>query len=273
MKDYIKSIIDGNLPYNDNLNRLREYLQAYLMRVLYKKKFYSNLVFTGGTALRFIYKLRRFSEDIDFSLSAKAKGYDFAGMIKDIQNEFKLSGYNLEIKYAASATVHSALLKFSDILFETGLSPLKSQKIIIKVEIDSNPPMGGVEDVDVYNSTFMFYVLHYDLPSLFAGKVHALLCRKYTKGRDWYDLLWYLTKFKSLEPNYIMLNNAMEQTSQEPIKIDSQNWKSEIKKVARALDWEKVRNDVSRFLEEPSEIRLLEVETFFRLLENNESEI
>ena len=267
MKDYVKSVIDGKLTYNDNLNRVREYLQAYFMQVIYKKKFYQNLVFTGGTALRFIYQLRRFSEDIDFSLSAKARNYDFPIMIKDIQTEFRLAGYNLEIKYDHSKTVHSALLKFSDILFETGLSPLKTQKIFIKVEIDSKPPQGGLEVSDVYNSTSMFYVLHYDLASLLAGKVHALLCRKYAKGRDWYDLLWYLTKFKEVEPNYIMLNNAMAQASQEPIKIDSQNWKSEIRKAAERLDWVKVRNDVSRFLEEPSEINFLELKTFARLLE------
>ncbi len=135
------------------------------------------------------------------------------------------------------------------------------------MEIDSKPPQGGLEVSDVYNSTSMFYVLHYDLASLLAGKVHALLCRKYTKGRDWYDLLWYLTKFKELEPNYIMLNNAMAQTSQEPVKIDSQNWKSEIRKVAEGLDWAKVRNDVSRFLEEPGEVNFLESKTFARLLE------
>ena len=273
MRDYIKSVIDANLTENENLNRVREYLQAYFLNIIYKNKFYQNLVFVGGTALRFIYKIRRFSEDIDFSLSAKAKNYNFTDMVKNILQEFKLAGYDLEVKYDDSRTVHSVLLKFSGILFETGLSPLKSQKIAIKVEVDSNPPPGGIETSSVYNSTFIFYMLHYDLASLFAGKVHALLCREYAKGRDWYDLLWYLTKFKGLEPNYLMLNNAMEQTSREPIKIDSQNWKSEIKKVAEALDWAKVRNDVSRFVEEPSEIRLLEAGTFARLLENNKDEV
>ena len=267
MRDYIKSVIDANLTDNENLNRLREYLQSYFLNIIYKNKFYQNLVFTGGTALRFIYKIRRFSEDVDFSLSVKAKNYNFIDMIKNILQEFKLAGYDLEIKYDDSRAVHSALLKFSGVLFETGLSPLKSQKIAIKIEIDSNPPQGGVETSSVYNSNFMFYMLHYDLTSLFAGKVHALLCREYVKGRDWYDFLWYLTKFEGLVPNFTMLNNAMAQTSRTPVKLTTENWKAEIKKSVVTLDWAKVRNDVSRFLEDSSELRLLEEKTFINLLE------
>ena len=266
MRDYIKSVVDPNLTQNQNLNRIREYLQAYFLNVIYKNKFYQNIVFTGGTALRFIYRIRRFSEDLDFSLSAKAKNYNFTDMVENILQEFKLAGYDLEIKYDESRAVHSALLKFSGILFETGLSPLKGQKIAIKVEIDSNPPKGGIEISSVYNSNFMFYMLHYDAASLFAGKVHALLCREYTKGRDWYDLLWYLTKFKGLEPNFIMLNNAMAQTSPKPVKLTGGNWKAEIKNAVETLDWAKVRNDVSRFLEDDSELGLLESKTFVNLL-------
>jgi predicted nucleotidyltransferase component of viral defense system len=265
MKDYIQSVIDAKLNKNDNLNRVREYLQSYFLYVIYRKKFYQNLVFAGGTALRFLYKIRRFSEDLDFSLSARAKDYDFSDMLKDIQQEFKLAGYSLEIKYSHERNVHNAFLKFSGLLFETGLSPLKDEKIAIRVEMDTNPPQGGIETNTLYNSTFMFYMLHYDLASLFAGKVHALLCREYTKGRDWYDLMWYLTKFKEIEPNYIMLNNAMAQTCKNPIQITQENWKTEIKKIVETLDWVKVRDDVARFLEDSSELKLLELETFKNL--------
>jgi len=266
MRDYIKSVVDPNLTRNQNLNRIREYLQTYFLNIIYKNKFYQNLVFTGGTALRFIYRIRRFSEDLDFSLSSKAKNYNFTDMVENILQEFKLAGYDLEIKYDESRAVHSALLKFSGILFETGLSPLKGQKIAINAEVDSRPPSGGIETSSVYNSNFMFYMLHYDLASLFAGKVHALLCREYTKGRDWYDLLWYLTKFKDLEPNFIMLNNAFAQTSRKPVKLTADNWKAEIKKTVETLDWAKVRNDVSWLLEDSNELGLLESKTFVKLL-------
>lgn len=267
MKDYIKSIVDKKASANDNLNRIREYIQAYFLYVLYRKKYYQDMVFTGGTALRFIYQIRRFSEDIDFSLSHRAKQVDFNGMMRDIAQEFKQAGYAIEVKAKTNLTVHSALLKFSGILFETGLSPLKDEKLMIKIELDSSPPAGGVEAHTMVAAPFMFYMLHYDLSSLFAGKIHALLCRQYTKGRDWYDLMWYLARFKGIEPNYSMLNNAMAQTSKNPIQITRENWKIEIKKVVQKLDFNKVKNDVGKFLEDQSELNLLGLKTFEGLLE------
>lgn len=266
MRDYVKSIVNKNLSQNDNLNRVREYLQSYLLYVIYKKKFFQDLVFTGGTALRFVHKIRRFSEDVDFSLSYNAKAYDFKEMLKSILYEFKLAGYEMEIKYSSKRAVHSAFLKFSGILFEAGLSPLKNQKIAIKMEIDSNPPKGGKEESSVYNGLFTFYMVHYDLASLFAGKVGAVLCRKYTKGRDWYDLIWFLSKFKELEPNFIMLNNAMSQKKKEPITLTSNNWREELKKAAQKTDFTKVKQDVGRFLEIRSELEFLELKTFENLL-------
>ncbi len=266
MRDYIKSIVSKKVSADDNLNRIREYIQAYFLYVLYRKKYYQNMVFTGGTVLRFVYRIRRFSEDIDFCLSTRAKQIDFDAMMHDIAQEFKRAGYALEIKAKTHLTVNSAMLKFSGILFETGLSPLKDEKFLIKVEIDSRPPAGGIEAHTMATTPFMFYMLHYDLKSLFAGKVHALLCREYTKGRDWYDLMWYLSKFKDIEPNYIMLNNAMAQTFENPVNLTQENWKAEIKKVVKALDWEKVRNDVRRFLEDQNETELLIPETFINLL-------
>ncbi len=267
MKDYIKSIVNKKLSTDNNLNFIREYIQAYFLYVIYRKKYYQDMVFTGGTALRFIYQIRRFSEDIDFSLSARVKQIDFNAMMHDIAQEFNQAGYTIEIKAKTHLAVNSALLKFSGIMFETGLSPLKDEKFLIKVEIDSHPPAGGIEAHTMVSTPFMFYMLHYDLKSLFAGKVHALLCREYTKGRDWYDLIWYLSKFKGIEPNFIMLNNAMAQTSKNPTLLNQENWKTEIKKVVKTLDWAKVRNDVERFLEDSGDIKLLTPETFINLLD------
>jgi len=266
MRDYIKSIVNKKKSPDDNLNRVREYIQAYFLYVIYRKKFYQDMVFTGGTALRFIHQIRRFSEDLDFSLSSRVKQLDFDGMMQDVAHEFKLAGYEIEIKTKLRLAVHSALMKFSGILFETGLSPLKDEKLLIKVEIDTRPPAGGIEANTMVSNPFTFYMLHYDLPSLFAGKIHAILCREYTKGRDWFDLLWYLGNFKELEPNFTMLNNALVQTEKEPITLDSKTWKLALNKAARKADFAQVRQDVARFLERPEEVEFLELKTFESLL-------
>ena len=266
MREQIREVIKSKLSKEDNLNRIREYIQSYFLYVVYKKKFYQNLIFTGGTALRFIYKIQRFSEDLDFSLSDKARKYDFANLLKNVKKEFELAGYKLEIKYNMDKIVHSAFLKFPQMLYEFGLSGLKDEKISIKLEIDTNPPKGGIETSTLYSSTFMFYMVHYDLPSLFAGKLHALLTRKYTKGRDWYDFLWYVSKFKGLEPNFVMLNNALTQTQKGHILITKENWKGELEKVIEKLDLEKVKKDVAKFLENHNDINLLNKENLLNII-------
>ncbi|MFH1259644.1 MAG: nucleotidyl transferase AbiEii/AbiGii toxin family protein [Elusimicrobiota bacterium] len=269
MKDYLQRIINKNSSAQNNLNKIREYLQENFLYILYKKKFYTDLVFCGGTALRFLYKLKRFSEDLDFSLSIHAKNFDFLSLLKTVKNELIASGYNVEIKYSSAKNVNNAFLRFPKLLFEYNLSPHKEEKLSIKVEIDTNPPAGGQEEVSVYNGSYMFYLNHYNLESLFAGKIHALLSRKYTKGRDWYDLLWYRTKFKELEPNFVLLNAALEQTHPKHPEINKNNWKKEIIKVVENLDVKKIKNDVYRFLETPEEQELLTKESFFTILIEN----
>lgn len=266
MKDYIREIIDKNLSQNDNENRLREYIQKYILFVIYRKKIYQNVIFTGGTALRFLYKLRRYSENLDFSISEKSRNYDFLNILEVIKKELILSGYKVDIKYSIDKTVHSAFFRFPDLLYEYGLSPHKNAKISIKLEIDTNPPSGSKQELSLYNSTFLFYILHYDLPSLFSGKLHALLCREYTKGRDWYDLLWYLSNFRDLEPNLIMLKRAIKQTCKRRIEIVKGNWKQILKQEIDELDIEEVKKDVKPFLENHNEIEFLNKESLYQIL-------
>ena len=201
---------------------------------------------------------------MDFSLSEQLSSCDFEQILKIIKDEFELAGYQLEIKYNTDKNVYSAFLKFPGLLFEYGLSSLRDEKLSIKMEIDVNPPRGGIEEVTVCNRAVMFYLQHYNRASLFAGKLHALLCRKYTKGRDWYDLLWYLTKFKNLEPNFKMLNNALRQTDTNADEINKETLKVLLKLKIDELDIKKVYNDVYRFLEVPEEKALLTRENFHK---------
>lgn len=266
MEDYIRNIVDNKDSLQNNTNKIREYIQKYLLYILYKKNIYKDLVFVGGTALRFLYQIRRFSENLDFNLSYKAEKYDFENILNIIKREFIASGYQVEIKYNISKSVHSAFFKFPNLLFEYGLSQHKDEKISIKIEMDTKSPRGGKEEIALYNSIFMFYILHQDISSLFAGKLHALFCRKYTKGRDWYDLLWYFTTHKNLEPNFVMLNNAIKQTMKNPFQVDEKNWKYKLKEVIDKFDIEKAKDDVLRFLENPMELEFLTKENLYRVL-------
>lgn len=161
MKDYIKEVVNERFSLQDNTNLMREYIQKYLLYILYKKKLYKNLIFVGGTALRFLYNIKRFSEDLDFSLSCRAKDYDFGNTLDIIEEEFTSSNYQIEIKYDMEKTVHTAFFRFPELLFECGLSSYKAEKISIKIEIDTNPPQGGREEVTLYK--VYFHVLYSSL--------------------------------------------------------------------------------------------------------------
>ena len=123
----------------------------------------------------------------------------------------------VETKPKSERNVHSSFLKFSGLLKELGISSLRDQKISIKIEIDTLPPQGGDIVTTLVNRTYMFSVTHFDLSSMYATKFHACFYRKFTKGRDFYDFIWYLTK--KVKPNYTLLNNAIKQTQKKDPKI------------------------------------------------------
>lgn len=247
-------------PYQNNTekyNYLREFLQLLILKVLDEKGCFRNIAFVGGTALRILYNLNRFSEDLDFCLVNK-NHYHFASLMDTIESELKHYNLNVTITKKAKKTVGAAFIKFDSLLFATGLSPLKDQKILIKFEIDQNPPEGYKTQLTMINKEFLMAVNQYDFPSLFSGKLHAVLCRKYTKGRDFYDLIWYLGK-KS-EPNYLLLNNAIQQTEHITSDLDKIKLKKLLLEKIESLDFKKIIHDVEPFLADKKEVRLFEKE-------------
>jgi hypothetical protein len=187
-------------------------------------------------------------------------------LVAALESEFKAAAYDVEIPYDEARSVANAMVKFPGLLHEFGLSGRREEKLSIRLEIDMRPPAGGVEEVSVHRSVFMFYILHYDLASLFAGKLHALLAREYTKGRDWYDLMWYLTRPERVEPNLVMLNNALSQTGWSGPEMTGENWRDALKAVIAKMDDAKARGDVFRFLEDPGEADLMTKQNFCKLL-------
>ncbi len=237
------------------INRLRELLQLLCLKIMYDKGCFSNLVFTGGTALRFIYDMRRFSEDLDFSVSNK-EGYNFKNIISLVEHEFKLRGLTLEPKSKIVKTVQPSMLKFPKLLKLTGLSGLEEQKLSIKLEVDSNPPLGGEVEKTLINKVYIINITHFALSSLFATKLHACFFRKYTKGRDFYDLVWYLGK--KIRPNYGLLNNAIKQTQGKDFNLTEHNIEDFLLRRLEKVDFKVAKKDVERFLEDKEELKLLD---------------
>ncbi|MFA5143010.1 MAG: nucleotidyl transferase AbiEii/AbiGii toxin family protein [Candidatus Omnitrophota bacterium] len=242
----------------DNLaktNKLRETLQLLTLKFIQDKGYFNNLAFVGGTALRFLYDMRRFSEDLDFSVF-DAKGYDFTDIVRVLEREFDLNGLKIETKPAVKKTVRSSMLKFPGLLKSTGLSPLASQTLSIKIKADSNSPCGWHLEKTLVNKLYALNISHFDLASLYAAKLHACFFRKYVKGRDFYDLLWYLGK--KVKPNYQLLNNAITQTQGRDYKIDENNIMDFLTERVESVDFSAAKKDVERFLQDKSELKLLE---------------
>lgn len=258
MIEALKQELAGGVSVEDKANKAREFLQILALKSLSDQDAFLNIAFIGGTALRIIYGLRRFSEDLDFSI-VSAKGYDFNAICGGLEKVFRLNGLNAVLNKDKEKTVNSAFLTFPGLPHALGLSGHKQEKLSIKLEIDTNPPAGWKMQTTVLNKTYLFDVAHYDLPSMFAGKLHACFYRRYTKGRDIYDLFWYLGR--KVQPNFEMLNNAVAQSQGRAPGVDAGNFKEFMLERAVNIDLGAAKKDVERFLEDKSELRLFTKET------------
>jgi len=267
MKEYAVELAQNQASPADKLNILREYLQAFVMRSLHESEAYTCLSFVGGTALRFAFDLPRFSEDLNFSLEDPA-GYKPIRWMEKLKRDMILAGFDTKLSWNDRKTVHSAWIKVAGLLKDVGLSAMANENLSVKLEIDSCPPAGAESVRTVINRHLMFAVRHHSLPSLMAGKVHALMTRKYAKGRDWYDLLWYLSRRPSTEPNLILLQNALDQT-QGAGAYRAMDWREMLSEKAQVMDFSQLLQDVEPFLERPQDARFLTADHFQSILQDD----
>lgn len=219
---------------NDEINALKEIIQEIVLSGLSRGGFFKEAAFYGGTALRIFYKLERFSEDLDFALIFPNKSFDLSKYFTHIEKELKSYGLNLEINTknkTVDSNITSAFLKGDTrehILkfFPTEVNHKYDhmlKNIKIKFEIDINPPSGATYEEQYKLLPSPHQIKLYDRESLFAGKIHAILCRNWkirTKGRDLYDYIFFLAnntnvnielvKNKLIASNYINPNDKFD---------------------------------------------------------------
>ncbi|MEJ2367972.1 MAG: nucleotidyl transferase AbiEii/AbiGii toxin family protein [Acidobacteriota bacterium] len=269
MKDYLLQLVQGATSAPDARNAAREYLQARILERLQRSGAFSALAFQGGTALRFLFSLPRFSEDLDFALEHPEGEYDLRRWLPEIRSALEREGYNVTLKISDRRTVHSAFVGFPGLLFELGLSRRREQSLSVKLEIDTRPPSGAELAVTPVRRHVLLRLQHHDRASLFAGKLHALLSRPYAKGRDLFDLAWYLSDPEWPEPNLVLLNNALAQTKTSKLRVTRENWRSLLLKRLDAFDWPRLAADVRPFLEDPAAAAFVSREDLEALLKRN----
>lgn len=228
---------------------VREYLQARILQSLQRAGAMQSLAFHGGTALHFLYDLPRYSEDLDFALEHAPEAYDFRSYLRQIERDFSAEAYVLDFKVNDEKVVHTAFVRFRGLLHELGLSGHETEVVAIKLEVDTDPPQGASVTTTSLRRHVKLNLQHHDRASLLAGKLHAVLQRIYPKGRDIYDLWWYLTQPEWPEPNLIQLNHALVQSDWAGPMLTGDNWRDFVQARVERLEWqEDVYRDVRAFI-------------------------
>lgn len=242
------------------IHYVREYLQISVLKAMYRSKYGHALSFMGGTCLRICYGLKRYSEDLDFALDRPLDGYSFPALVRMIAAETGSRGFDVETTIDEKLTVHKSFIKFSNLLYPMKLSHRKDHKLQIKLEVDTKPiPVTDDELESHFVAKYdeIFPLLKHKNETLFAGKILALLCRAYTKGRDYYDLIWFLARGIKIDFRY--LNNGIKQASASGRMAKHPPFESfgevveELRTIIEKSDPKVVMRDIGRFLEDPAE--------------------
>ncbi len=244
-------------------NAIKEIMQEIALYALWRAGFFQKALFQGETSLRILYGLPRFSEDLDFILQDSDPDFNWNKYAGSLSETFEEYGVFNEIlpKEEMNGSIKKTMLKDNSILNQLDLRISNRdcrKKIVIKLEVDINPPQYSQESYSDLDFPLDFEVRHQNLSSNFALKIHALLCRGYLAGRDWYDFNWYIAR--SEFPNMKLLQAALYQTGPwsgvENLNVTSE-WleKALIEKIDR-INWDAARSDVVRFLK-PIELESL----------------
>lgn len=258
---------------------LREIMQEIALAGLQRSGFFEKAAFYGGTALRVFYGLDRFSEDLDFSLLEVNPDFSLEPYLEGIVTEFTALGMKVSVKEKMKTSqthIDSAFLKsetawkeliLEDIIPHAGISMRPSIKI--KLEVDTEPPLGFETEEKLLVKPFSFYVKCFSLPDLFAGKMHALLFRKWNqrvKGRDWYDMEWYIKRGVPINLTHFLVRAR-----------DSGDWKEEtitqtqfidlLQEKIATLSFNNVKEDIVRFIRDDKALEIWSPKYFSDLVE------
>jgi len=260
----------------DSLRALREVMQEIALLGLWRSKFFEKAAFYGGTALRVLYGLDRFSEDLDFSLLEKRAVFDLADYSDFLKRELASFGFAVEVISRAKASgsaIQSAFLKADTrsqmitVEFERGLIMQVRRNPVLKInlEVDTDPPPGFSTDIRYLLRPVPFAVRTFSLPDLFAGKMHAVLCREWksrVKGRDWYDLVWFAAYHAELHLSH--LEQRMRQTGhwEGPAPLGEADFRSLFERRIDSLDIGGIRREVEPFVKDPASLALWSKEFF-----------
>lgn len=256
MNEIIQQRLDASGATNalEEEQALKEIIQETALYALWRADLFAVAAFQGGTSLRILHGLPRFSEDLDFILCEPDPDFAwpmYLDKVLDVFNEYGIRAEALP-RGRLDKAVQTAVIKDRSVVNQLNLSFYRShpgRKLRVKLEIDVDPPVGSGWAYSYLDFPTDFEVCHQDLPSNFALKIHALLCREFVKGRDWYDFNWYVKQ--GVTPNLPLLSNALAQAGPwagQELTIDIKWLKAALAERVERIDWSRAAEDVAPFL-------------------------
>ena len=262
---------------DDATRALREIIQEVALLGLWRAKFFEKAAFYGGTALRILHGLDRYSEDLDFSLLEPSSGFDLGRYTASLQEEVQAFGFDVRVDLidkAVQTPVQSAFLKANTrnelLVIETpqeiAQKAPRGQVLKVKLEVDTDPPGGFATQTRYLLHPIPFPVRAYTLPDLFAGKMHAVLCRRWRNrflGRDWYDFVWFAANHPQLHLAHLELRMRQTGHWSDRAPFSGESFRAALHEAIARLDVEQARREVAPFVRERENLAVWSRE-FFR---------
>lgn len=247
---------------------LRESIQFVALLGLWRARFFEHAAFYGGTALRILHGLPRFSEDIDFSLLETDRGFSLRPYLEAVSRELEAFGFTCSVQgreRPSGSRIESAFVKANTRKHILQIAPTSglaerlptNQLLKVKLELDIEPPAGFSTEAQAVIDPVPFHVRTYVLPDLFAGKMHSVLCRRWAtrvKGRDWYDLIWFLQRRTPLHLEHLeaRMRQSGHWTTEEPLDLPA--FRRVYEETVAQTDFSRAVRDVLPFIADQSEL-------------------
>jgi len=284
MNSAFQALLEKYNPKNntERENAIKEIIQEIALAGLSRGGFFRKAAFYGGTCLRIFHGLNRFSEDLDFALLEMNPSFDISLYFPSLKKEFLSYGIDIDIETKSKNEDHaiqSAFLKGNTLFLMMNFFPkseeakrfISSQKIKVKFEIDIFNPRGGTTEFRYRMLPSPYEIQIFDESTLFAGKIHAIICRDFknnVKGRDFYDYLFYISRGSSINIKYLenKLKNSGKIRFDETLTLDMV--KDLLKNKFEKVNYELARRDVSPFIEDQDSLKLWKRELFLSTIDS-----
>ncbi|MDM7996517.1 MAG: nucleotidyl transferase AbiEii/AbiGii toxin family protein [Acidobacteriota bacterium] len=249
----------------DDVKALREILQEIALLGLWRSRFFEKAALYGGTALRILYGMDRYSEDLDFSLLKPAAEFDLSRYCNALEKEIRSFGFEANVtgkSKSGQSAIQSAFLKADTLKHLLVINTTEAlsgsippgQVLKIKIEVDTDPPSGFDTETRFLLQPIPFSVRAFALPDMFAGKMHAVLCRNWknrVKGRDWYDLVWYAANHPQLHLEHLEQRMIQSGHLKQTEKLTPEKLFAIEESVIERLDVNQAKREVEPFVKAP----------------------